>query len=253
MSFDLSFFTDPTFLLLYVATILTSVISAMIGMAGGITLLSIMTFFFPYQMLIPIHGTTQLVSNITRSFFLRDRLNYKILIPFIIGAPLGAMLSTIFIKTAVDKNIPYIFIAMLIFYTVFKPKRVPDITLPDIGFLLIGFLSGVLGILIGATGPFLAPFLLAKKMKKEELVATKAAMQSVTHILKIPMFIYLGFNYYTYLPVIITMGILAIIGTKIGVRFLGKIDDKIFFYLFKGILLISAIRILYKVIAPYLN
>lgn len=248
MSFDLTFFTDPSYLLLYLATIITSMISAMIGMAGGITLLSIMTFFFPYHMLIPLHGTTQLVSNVTRSYFLKKDVRYDLFIPFVIGAPLGAFLSAFLVKTVIDKDIPYILIALLIFYTLFKPKKIPDVDIPNAGFAVIGFISGVLGILIGATGPFLAPFFLAKNIQKNQLIATKAAMQSVIHLLKIPMFLYLGFHYYQYLPVIILLAFLATVGTKLGVKLLGKIDDKIFFYLFKSILFISAIRIIIKVV-----
>ena len=247
MSFDLTFFTDPAFLVLYFATILTSMISAMIGMAGGITLLSIMTFFFPYQILIPLHGTTQLVSNTTRSYFLKKDIRYDLFIPFLIGAPLGAILSAFLVKTVIDKDIPYILIAFLIFYTLFKPKKIPGVNIPNWGFTVVGFISGILGILIGATGPFLAPFFLAKNIEKHQLIATKAAMQSLVHILKIPMFIYLGFHYYQYLPVIVFLAVLATIGTKLGVKFLGRIDDRIFFNLFKSVLFISAIRILYKV------
>ena len=45
------------------AALATSILSAVVGMAGGITLLSVMLLFLDPLVAIPLHGAVQLVSN----------------------------------------------------------------------------------------------------------------------------------------------------------------------------------------------
>ncbi len=54
-------------------------LSAVIGMAGGITLLSVMLLFFEPLIAIPIHGVVQLVSNSSRTFVQRKHVDWTIL------------------------------------------------------------------------------------------------------------------------------------------------------------------------------
>lgn len=228
--------------------ILTSIISGVIGMAGGVTLLSFMTFFLTLEVIIPLHGMVQLFSNSSRTYFLKDKVVKNIFKWFLFGVPTGVFVATYIITLLPSKNIPLALIAILIFYTIFKPKKLPPIIIPTSGFFIVGFLAGILGMLVGATGPFMAPFFLRDDLSKEEIVATKAACQTLVHLFKIPFFIHIGFDYNSYALAIICMTIAAIVGTKLGVILLGKVNDKIFRYLYKTALLIAGGRILYKLI-----
>ena len=67
--------------LLAIASVFTALISAVIGMSGGIVLLSIMTFFLDIKQIVPIHGVVQLVSNGTRVLSLIKNVNTKIFLP----------------------------------------------------------------------------------------------------------------------------------------------------------------------------
>ena len=54
--------------ILIIAAFITSVLSAIIGMGGGITLLGIMAIIMPSgYLVVAYHGVIQLVSNITRT------------------------------------------------------------------------------------------------------------------------------------------------------------------------------------------
>lgn len=60
---------ESTFVLFVISTFLTSVISGLIGVAGGAMLLAIMVLAgFPPAVAIPIHAAVQLFSNISRIF-----------------------------------------------------------------------------------------------------------------------------------------------------------------------------------------
>ena len=57
-------------------------------------------------------------------------------------------------------------------------------------FIIVGFISGISSIFIGAVGPLIAPFFLRSDLNKENIIANKAACQIITHLGKIPIFMY---------------------------------------------------------------
>jgi uncharacterized membrane protein YfcA len=113
-------------------------------------------------------------------------------------------------------------------------------------FIPIGFVAGVIGIFFGAIGPFIAPFFLRNDILKEELVATKATVQLITHFLKIPLFGFIGINVFHYWPLILILSIFLITGTIIGKKLLNKLSKKHFKIIFKIILTLIAIQMLVK-------
>ena len=234
-------------IVLGLAVILTAIISGVVGMAGGVTLLSFMTFFLTLEVIVPLHGVVQLSSNLSRFFFLKNHIHKKITTAFLLGAPLGTLIAYFAIKAFPYKNVALGLIALLIFYTVFKPKKLPPIKIPTEGFFFLGLLTGILAPLIGATGPLLAPFFLRDDLSKEQIVATKAISQMFTHLLKIPLFLSLSFPYLDYWPALTVMVLCAIVGTKLGVRLLGKVSEELFKKIYQTALLLAGIRILYKI------
>ncbi|MCB9059970.1 MAG: sulfite exporter TauE/SafE family protein [Halobacteriovoraceae bacterium] len=231
---------------------LTATISATIGMAGGIVLLSLMTFFFSYQNLVPVHGIVQLVSNSTRSFILREHIILPIFYWTLLGLPLGTVVAVYLIKQ-IDQTEYFLgLIVLLIFYVLFKPKKMPHLQIPFWGYAFVGFFTGLLGPLIGATGPMQAVFFLRDDFSKENIVATKASSQFIGHLFKIPAFLYLQFDYFSYLPLIVFMSVGTIIGTKIGVSILGKINERVFTIIYKSALFIAALRIIYRIFKMYI-
>lgn len=234
--------------ILFITGIFTSVISAIAGMGGGVLLLSAMTLILPFHLIIPIHGVAQLVSNFTRSWYLRSNIRTDFLVPFIFGVPFGLFISFHLLKSITKPSYLYLVLALFILYVVFKPKKLPEIRLKKIGWFILGIGSGIQGSLLGATGPLIAPFYSRSDLRKEEIVSTKAAQQIVTHFSKIPLFLSLDFDYISQFPLILSLVIAAVIGTSVGVGFLKSIPESTFKNIFKFILLIAAIRLIYKAI-----
>ncbi len=56
--------------------VLTSVVSGVMGMAGGMLLLAVMLLRLEPAVAIPVHGIVQLVSNGSRAFFLRKHVRW---------------------------------------------------------------------------------------------------------------------------------------------------------------------------------
>ncbi len=234
-------------LLLCVVAILSSIISGVIGLAGGTILISFMTFFLPVQSIVPIHGCIQLASNSSRAFFLKQNVNKKIISYFFPGLFLGSIASRFILKLITSPDTFYYFLVVIIFLAVFRPKKLRFKT-PLPLFILVGFVTGSISPLTGAVGPFLAPFMLGAELEKKELVATKAVMQTFTHSLKVIVFISLGFEFLENLPLILAASTCTILGSKIGTTALGKLSDQRFNILFKLFLLGAAARLIYKTI-----
>jgi uncharacterized membrane protein YfcA len=234
-------------LLLSISTVLTSALSGIVGMAGGMALLSVMTFFLPMQALIPLHGAVQAISNSSRLFFLRKHFHKKIAFNYALGLIPGTFASVFLIQYVSNTTPALLILVALIFYSVFRPKGFPAIMIPLWSFSLVGFVAGFLGPMIGATGPLVSPFFLRRDLKKEEIIATQACAQFFGHVLKFPAFIALGFNYGDYLSMLALLVVASLIGTKLGVNALKKMPESFFQILFKSVLTLSGARLLYTV------
>jgi uncharacterized membrane protein YfcA len=234
-------------ILLFLVAIFTAALSAITGMGGGILLFSFMTFFLPLNILIPVHGLAQFVSNGSRIFYFKKYLKFEMCLPYLFGAVIG-VIGAVALKKSVHINstYPLFIISLLIFYTLFKPKKLPSFKIALKAFFFVGILNGFLGIFVGAVGPFLAIFFVRDDFVKEEVIGNKAFMQVIVHFLKIPAFLSLGFSYtdhvWYWLPLLFS----SVIGTKIGVKILRNIEEKHFRLLFKAALSIAGVRLLYK-------
>lgn len=80
-------------------------------------------------------------------------------------------------------------------------------------YVALGALSSLLGMVVGATGPLIAPFFMIAGLKRERFIATKSACQFTVQIIKTILFVqFLSFDYSIYA----TELSLTIIGVFIG-------------------------------------
>ena len=96
----------------------------------------------------------------------------------------------------------------------------------------------------GATGPLLAPFFLRDDFEKENVIATKAACQFWLHLLKIPAFLTLGFNYLEHAPLLVCLIVAVIVGTYGGKRILESVPPRWFVIAFQVVLSTIAIYLI---------
>ena len=190
-------------------------ISAVIGMAGGITLLSGMLLVIPYGAAVPIHGVVQLASNSTRLVVFFKHVKWRIVLWFGFAAAPGAYLGARVVSAVPDEWLTLGIGAFILLAThVPRPKRPRGGDLERAWiFGPVGLAAGFLGMLVGATGPFIAPFFLRENVLKEELIATKAFCQAFVHLWKLPAFMSIGFAYAehaTTLATLVTMVVVVV-------------------------------------------
>ena len=241
--------------ILILSAFITSSISAVIGMGGGIILLGIMAIIIPEgYMVIALHGIIQLISNTTRTYVFKNHLKKKLIKEFSIGSLAGAGLSALIIflliqfygvssanEIKVDFLKPVIGI-FIIWYLFLKGPKKEKISK---SFVKVGSISGLASIFVGATGPLIAPFFLKSTLTKENIIANKAACQMITHLTKIPLFIYFfNMNYIKEYKMLLPLIFAVFIGTNFGKYILQMIPEKLFRKLFKVALLLIAIRLI---------
>ena len=246
-------------IILIVSAFITSSISAVLGMGGGIILLGIMAIIIPEgYMVIALHGIIQLFSNTTRTFVFRNHIKWPIIKDFFIGALIGLCLSGVIIfilikgfqvqsaneiKFDILKPLIGVFIIWYLFFKKSKKKKFIK------SFFWVGGVSGISSVFIGATGPLIAPFFLSYQLTKENIIANKAACQVISHFGKIPLFIYFfNVNYMNEFWVLLPLIAAVFLGTNFGKKILEFIPEPIFKKLFRYTLLIIAMRLIINVL-----
>lgn len=242
-------FEVTTVVVLVVACFVTATISGILGMAGGVTLLGVMTALLPAPVVVPLHGIVQLASNWTRTWAFRRYVRWSIFVAFMVPAVAGvAVAANIWSDLKLTWFRAWIgaFILLFLVWRRYKPKlRNP----PTWSYAVLGFAAGLLAIFVGATGPFLAPFFLRGDFDNEEVIATKAVCQTWLHLLKIPAFLALSFNYTPYTPVLVGLVVAVIGGTYLGKYLLSRISKERFAFWFQLVLGILAVYLIVSTVA----
>jgi uncharacterized membrane protein YfcA len=235
-------------ILLWVVAFVTAVLSAIVGMAGGITLLAIMLLFLPPLLAIPLHGVIQLASNGSRAWIQRQHVDRGILQRFgLLLLPMGA------VGIAVAQELPEAVVRAAIGVFVLMATWAPGALLlgthpenidRNRRFLGLGAAAGFLNVTIGATGPMIAPFFLNLDLDRRELVGTKAGCQVLGHLSKILLFGLAGFAFEEHLPLLLGATIGVVAGTWLGSRLLDRVSETHFGILYRSVLTLIALRLI---------
>ena len=236
-----------TLAVLGITAFATSILSAVVGMAGGIVLLSVMLLFFDPLLAIPLHGVVQLVSNTSRSWIQRRHVDWRI-----VGRYAVLLLPMGFVGLALLRAMPPDFaralIGVFVLVATWAPTWLVVGTHPERlasgpRFIVLGGVVGVLNTTIGATGPLIAPFFLNLGLDRRELVGTKAACQSLGHLAKLVVFGGAGFAFADWTAPLVLLCAAVVAGTAVGSAILGRVSETAFVRLYKIILTGVALRL----------
>ena len=231
-----------TELILALVTFLTSTITAVVGIGGGMMLIAIMPSFLPLNALIPVHGLTQISSNLSRAIFGYKDVQYEVIPKFLLGSIIGIGLFAGILSFLSLEYVP-LFIGAYILLSLWSAKFNEKIKKYE-NYFLAGFFQTGLSMVVGATGPLTMTLLLKDFKNKDKVVATSAALMSITHILKVFVFTYFGFVFFDYIEIIFAMIIGSIAGSWLGTKLRDKIDAKKFTIILKVLLTALAIKVI---------
>jgi len=267
------------FVLLCAAAFSTAVLSAVVGMAGGITLLAAMLLWLPPLVVIPLHGVIQLASNGSRTWFQRRHARFDILWRYALLLLPGGLAGLAVARSLPEEGLRAAIAGFVLLATWAPVARArwrasrragvrADVAAGDSEgaaagegsgtaeregaggtaqlwrrFLPLGAAAGFLNVTIGAVGPLIAPFFLNLGLRRQALVGTKAACQTLGHLVKLAIFGGAGFAFHEHLPLLVGACLCVLAGTWLGSRLLERASESLFIALYRGVLTLIALRL----------
>jgi len=208
-----------------VTVFLTSLLSGIFGMAGGLILLWVLLFLYPVGTAIAIQGVIQMVSNGSRAWFSRAYIDWRILSILCSGVALSAVI--LFLTNYTPSLIVVLIGVGLMPILVWLPvnRLQLDASRPSHAFLA-GLLSGAMTISVGVAGPTVDIFFIRTQMDRRKIIATKSSIQTLSHLAKIAFY----WDAASQLPTVDAIAVLiaapiAILGARAGNGILQKMTD----------------------------
>ena len=172
---------------LAVTALVTSFISGILGMAGGMIFMGVLLALLTVPQAMVLHGVTQLASNGWRAILWRTSIDWRVFRGNAYGSILALAAFTL-VQLVVSKPIALLVLGV----TPFAGLALPEKLVLDVQKKGHSFVCGVictgLQLLAGVSGPILDVFFVRSKMDRRAVVATKASTQSLGHVIKIVYF-----------------------------------------------------------------
>src|SRR5690606_27309903 len=171
-------------LVLAPAILVTSFISGVFGMAGGMMLMAIMLLVIPVGTAMVLHGVTQLTANAWRAWLWRSHIAWRVVVRYVLGlvAALAMMGTIAFVP---DRGVVLIALGLSPFVALAVPQRLaPQVDRPY-GVQRCGFMICFMNLLVVVSVPLLDIFFVRSQMNRHHVVATKASCQTLAHTAKL--------------------------------------------------------------------
>lgn len=224
---------------------LASLLTATMGLGGGLLMLAVLAGALPPAALIPVHGVVQLGSNLGRAVLFRRHTRLGILAWFAVGAVIGISVGA-GIAVSMPRAALLVAVAAFILVSTWAP-RLGSRPVPERGFVAVGAVTAFVSMFVGATGPFLAPFVAPERLgDRHATIGTFAACMSLKHGLKVAAFAVTGFVYLPWLPFAAAMIATGIVGTLVGRKVVLRLPERTFRLVFRLLLTALALRILWQ-------
>jgi uncharacterized membrane protein YfcA len=222
--------TLPLLAFLGAVSLVTSFISGVLGMAGGMILMGVLLVVLPVAAAMTLHGITQFASNGWRALMLRDAIRWRIFGGYAVGAAVAVAVFML-MRVVLDKPSAFIALGLTPFIALALPERL-HLNVERRGHAFAcGVVCTGLSLTAGVAGPVLDTFFVRSKMSRHAVIATKAATQSLTHAIKVAYFGSLvagtpGVD--VDMVAAALMVVLAFVGTTISRRVLERMTDASF-------------------------
>jgi len=205
--------------------VVSSFLSGVFGMAGGMILLGVLLVYFDVPTSMLLFSIIQMASNGWRTFLWRRFVLWRIFFVYVVGAAVAFTIMR-FIAFVPDKAMVYLSLGLLPYLIEVLPARArPNIEWRGVPFIT-GFLTTIVQLIAGVGGLFLDIFFQKSKLDRKTTVATKAVSQTFSHVVRIAYFGSLSgmsqeVPLWSYAPALL----IAIAGTSLASLVLERMTD----------------------------
>ncbi|MEQ1818012.1 MAG: sulfite exporter TauE/SafE family protein [Terricaulis sp.] len=242
-----------THILLLVLVLVSSTVSGVFGMAGGLMLMGGLTLAMPVSAAMVSHGAVQFVSNGWRAVLHRAHIDWRIIVMYGVGSAIAAALLAL-VTYEPTKAWVYLMLGLVpALAWLPKGKFHLDAAKPTHAVACGLFVTG-LNVIAGVSGPLLDVFFVRTGLPRHAIVATKAATQAFSHTVKMIFYgVPLITAVNTGLPpwwFFLVAAPLAMIGAWLGGKVLDRMSDVNFLKYTRWI--VTALGVVYLIQATVL-
>ena len=212
--------------LIVIAAFLTSILSGVFGMAGGLIFMGVLAWLLPAAFALALHGVIQFASNTWRFLLHRRHVAWPVLLWFGIGAATAIGLFSLLIFSPTRF---YVFLGLgLMPILVWLPERWLSLDATRPGHAVGGgFVSTGLALVSGVSGPVTDLLFVRSKLNRHQVVATKAVMQAIGHASKILVYGGLLLSAPARAAIRLPVTAVAILASMAGIMVGGTLLDRI--------------------------
>lgn len=228
----------------------TSAITSAIGVGGGILLLAFLSNLLSANLVIPIHGATQLVSNLSRSLLDWRLVQWRrLMLPFLPGALLGGAVGYLMLGRFSFEHLPLILGVFILLIT--WTRLIQSLGVLFNNMTVLGAWLTSSSLFIGSMGLMLPPILLHKGLSKDEVILTHSAMMSVMHAFKVAAYVLTGFAFFQYASMMALMLAGSLVGTYAGKFLRGRINEQRGVWILKWVTTLAVIQLIITALYRY--
>ena len=218
----------------------------MTGFGGAAILLPALVLLLGPRDAVVALTVAQLCGNLSRVWFNRTDLNWRVVRWFAVGAVPASVAGGLLFATAPLRVLTVVLGVALIGMVVGRrllrrgyPKLGPR------GFTGLGAGVGMISALVGTAGPIAAPFFLGYGLVRGAYIGTEAATAVVMHLVKSVVYGAANVMELRTIGVGLLLGLVLLIGAYIGKRIMDRMPERVFIILVELALLAAGIRLIW--------
>jgi uncharacterized protein len=221
--------TPFTYFVLAFGALLGSTVSGITGVGGGMVFLPFLVWGVGFKTAVPYLSMLLLVANISRAYFARQKIDWKVWRHFAIGAIPGAALGALFYTTLSAWWISKALAVYLLSYVALSFTRA---TFPKTASLksitAMGVPAGVVSAVVGGSGPVVVPWLLRYGLIKEAFLGTEAVGAATIHVAKLAVWGGAGMIGPNDILLLLPLAVLMVAGSYLGTRLVRHMPSRLF-------------------------
>lgn len=216
-------------LLFTLLALVAEVIGTISGFGSSVFFVPIAAYFFDFQSVLGITALFHVFSNLSKIYFFKRGVNWKIVlylgVPAVLFVSLGAYLSKFFDSTILEVILAFFLIGFSILFLVaqnfiIKPTHANSL----IGGSISGFVAGLLGTGGAIRGMTLAAF----NLNKDVFIATSAFIDFGVDLSRGVVYFSNGYMHWHDMKYVLILIVVSIVGTYIGKLVLDKVSETTF-------------------------